>query len=765
MYFATFKHAAHHPRRRPLVLCLGACLMSGGLAAGAQAQQADAGTGAGGKAISLDAITVTSTKRATNIQQTPLAVSAITAEAVSDAGITSTRDVVAKVPGLSVQDNGPGATRLSMRGIYSAGEATTSLYYDETPVSGSVGSGSDAGARAPEIEFFDVERIEALRGPQGTLYGSGSMGGAIRVIFQKPKLDVTEGTFQAGYATTKGGDPSWNTSLMLNTPLVENVLGLRLTATKSEAGGYVDNLRYGEKNVDYKNSENARVALRYQPTDTVTLDASVMNQKTDAILSNWSPGAGVDYGSMAGMNIGYEDHTRISNLTLNWDLDWATLTASSSYFDSKSAYGMDSTYLFENVYAASYGQRALDFAPIQNYYPGTTTNWSNELRLASNGGSRIDWTAGLFSENRKSDVYSQHARGDKATGYLIEPNIVTYSRHIDDQLQQSAAFGEATWHITDRLDLTAGLRWYHYEKTIGGATDLPNQLTSSGGRSTARTEVGAQENGWLKKINASYRFTPEVMAYLTVADGMRPGGANQNIPDISDNLRTYKGDQLWNYELGVKSQWFDRRLFANVALYQIDWEDMQVSAQTNPVLTGGVYSFVTNAGKARLRGAEWELTYRPLAGLDLGASFNYIDAKLSQDQLNNAVQASSTLGVAGDRIPNIPRWTAALYGAYRWSLSDHLDGMLRVDGSYVGTSYTTFRPNDPARVQVGNYTLINARFGVEDASGKWATYLYVNNLADKVAFTSSVYYANYYPYGNVVSARPRTIGIDVKYNF
>ena len=758
----AFRLDTDHRCRTPLSLQIGTGLLLSGVASLASAEHPQNATVTDAK--TLDSVTITATKRATRVQDTPLAISAITAETMTDSGIVSVREAAAMVPGLSVQDNGPGATRLSMRGIYSSGEATTSLYYDETPVSGSVGTTNDAGGRAPELDFFDVERIEALRGPQGTLYGSGSMGGSLRIIFQKPMLDITEGTLQAAGFTTRTGDPSWSTHLMLNTPLVENVLALRLVAGKSETGGYVDNLRYGQRNVDYKNSDSARLALRWQATDALTLDASVLNQKTQAILSNWSPGAGVDYGSMAGINIGYEDHTRISNVTLNWDLDWATLTTSSSYFDSTSIYGMDATYLYENLYTQYYRDAAA-FAPLQNYYPGTTRNGSNEIRLASNRGDRIDWTAGIFSENRKNALQSQYIQADKTTGQIIDPHIISFQRSINDTLQQTAAFGETTWHASARLDLTGGLRYYRYDKTIAGQTDIQNQLTSRDTSPTARSVVQAKQNGWLKKANASYRFTPTLMVYATLADGMRPGGANQNIPDIDDNLRTYRSDTLWNYEIGAKSEWLDRSLSINTAFYQINWDNMQVSASTNPATTGGSYSFLTNAGKARLRGTEWETVYRPLAGLELAANLNYIDARLVKDQSNNDVQTSSTLGKRGDRIPNIPRWTVGLSGAYRWSLTDDLDGMLRLDANYVGSAYTTFRPNDANRTTQGNYTLLNARFGVESYRGKWASYLYVNNLTDTLAIASAPYWANYHPYGNVISVRPRSVGMDITYRF
>ena len=715
--------------------------------------------------VTLDSMTVTATKRVTSVQKTPMAITSISAEAITDSGTASVRDVAAHVPGLSVQDNGPGAARLSMRGIYSTGEATTSVYYDEIPISGSVGFSSDAGGRSPELAFYDVERIEALRGPQGTLYGSGSMGGSLRVIFNKPKLDTTEGDVQAGYATTKGGDPSWNTSLMINAPIATDVLAMRLVASKSRTGGYVDNARYGEKNVDESDKESARLMFRLQPTENLTLDASFIAQNTDAIMSGWSPRYGREYETVSGTNVPYEDHTRISNLTLNWDLGWATLTAASSYFDSEAVYGSDFTYLYENTYSKTYGQSALDVSPVQISTPSWTRNWSNEVRLASNGGGQFDWTAGVFNENRRSTIYNQHMRADAGSGYLLSPRTMLYKRVIYDQLKQNAIFGEGTWHATDRLDVTAGLRYYDYDKTVSGFTALPNLVTNAGSTTTAFSSVGSSEKGWLKKLNVSYQFTPDLMGYAVVADGMRPGGANQNLPDVADNLRSYRSDSLWNYEAGVKSSWFDHRLFVNAAIYQIDWKDMQVSTTTNPAVTGASYNFLTNAGAARMRGTEWELVYRPAAGLDLGATINYVDAKLVEDQENNNIQPSSALGKAGDRVPFVARWTAALYGSYRWSLGSSLDGMVRLDYNYVGTSYTTFNEGDSSRATIGNYALLNTRFGVESASGKWGAYFYVNNLLDKVAITNASNATSYYPYGYVISSRPRTIGIDLDYKF
>ncbi|MFT4247104.1 MAG: TonB-dependent receptor [Pseudomonas sp.] len=744
----------------PCPTCLALCIALGLSPVLALAQQAADAAPPQSDGITLDTITITATKRATRVQDTPLAVTAITAETLKDTGAVDVKDYARLVPGLSVQDNGPGASRLSMRGIYSTGEATTSLYYDETPVSGTVGTTNDAGGRSPELDLFDVERIEALRGPQGTLYGAGSMGGSVRVIFEKPSLDGFAGKLQSGYAVTDGGDPSWNTHLMLNLPLVKDVLGARAVLYKGRTGGYVDNTWLGKDDVNDAAREGGRLMLRYKPSDALTVDASFSSANTEAGPAFWSPGGGVRYGSVARTLAPYEDHTHISNLTLNWDLGWATLTGVSSYFDRTSLYAIDTTQLFE-LYAVAlpaYASYLQGISPAVLLYPGTTRNWTNEWRLASNGNAVLDWTAGVFAENRRNGLFSQIAVADAATGEALTPYQLVMRRHIYDQLKQQAVYGEATWHASARLDATLGLRYYRYDKLVTGYTDIPMALIGTPLRELAAVE--ADQRGWLKKFNLAWHASKDLMLYATVADGMRPGGANQVI-GLSEALTAYRSDSLWNYEVGAKTSWLDDSLRLNTALYQIDWKDMQITAVT----ANGSFGFLTNAGQARLRGAEAELSWRPLAGLELGATANYIDARLVADQVNNDLQVTSTLGRKGDRIPYIPRLTASVYGSWRWSLSGSLDGMLRLDSSYTGDAYSTLRPNDPARARFGGYATTNARFGVESVDGRWSAYLYANNLFNRFGVVSASYSAAFNPQGMAYSLTPRTIGVDLQYNF
>ncbi len=765
-----------HPCPRPLPTAIALSLAMGlGVATSlpAWAQQAEASP------KTLDSLTVTATKRSTSIQETPVAITALTAEAITETGSLDVRDYAKLVPGLTVLNGGPGAARLAMRGINAVGEATTAVYYDETPVSGSVGTGSDPGGRNPEMNLFDVERIEALRGPQGTLYGASSMGGALRVIFQKPKLDTTEGAVQAGYAQTQGGGSSWLTNVMVNTPLVDNVLGARAVLYKRETGGYIDSLVYGRKDVNDSGNAGGRLALRYQPGEDVTLDLSYSSQNSDGTAVAYTPDAGVKWGSTMGTLVPYKDTTRISNATLNWDLGGATLTGVSSYFDRDNTYGQDTTYLMaarESAYNqasalyAQYGYAALSqyyaglaavvsgYEPSLLYYPGTTTNWSNEWRLSSNPGGIIDWTVGVYAEDRKNRLLSMYYQVDPASGEVIHPQAdPLYRRHIDDRYKQQAGYGEGTWHATDALDVTLGLRYYHYTHAITGYVDRASD--AFGTSLSALSKVESSENGFLKKLNIAYTLSPSAMVYFTAADGNRPGGANQAV-GLPAAYYTYRSDSLWNYELGAKTSWFDNVLLANVAVYQIDWKDMQVQG-----LYDSASLYLTNAGKARLRGTEWELTWRPVAGLDLGLNFNYIDAVLTEDQVPVGEAASATTGLKGDRITSIPHFTGNLSGSYRWSLSGDYDGMVRLDTNYVGKSYSAMRPTDPTRRAMGDYTLVNARIGVESVSGKWSAYLYANNLFNKLAITNAGYNAYYYPQGLAYTNPPRTVGVDLHYNF
>jgi outer membrane receptor protein involved in Fe transport len=351
-------------------------------------------------------------------------------------------------------------------------------------------------------------------------------------------------------------------------------------------------------------------------------------------------------------------------------------------------------------------------------------------------------------------VTSEDARADKATGIIITPNQIFYRRQIFDKLEQFAGFAEGTLHPISTVSLTAGLRYFHYNKTVEGFTDIGWTLIGAPVRPLS--SVDSSESGMLLKFNASWQATSDMMVYATASQGFRPGGANQVI-GLSADLTPYKSDSLWNYEVGAKLGLLQHKLTLNLAAYQIDWSNIQVSGRT----TNGAFSFLSNAGAARIRGLEAEAFLRPMRGLQFTLSGNYIDAKLTKDQISDAVVAA---GRAGDRIPYIPDFSGALGAEYTRPVSSTLDFFARADFNYVGASYSEFRPTNVYRVRMAPYSLTNLRIGFDLREQDAGVYLFVNNIFDKVAINRASQSSTPNSY-SVTSAAPRTIGLNVRKSF
>ncbi|EQA99161.1 outer membrane receptor protein involved in Fe transport [Sphingobium wenxiniae] len=718
-------------------------------------------------------IVVTALRRDTTLQTTPMAITALTGETLTNAGVTNIADYAKFVPALRIQDNGPGQRRVSLRGVQASGEATVGVYYDDTPVTGSVGVSSDAAGRTADFTLFDVNRIEVLRGPQGTLYGASSMGGAIRVIFNKPSQDY-EGKVEGQMQTTKGGGFGYFVNGMVNVPLVPDLLAARAILYRRDSNGYVDNSFLGRKNVNDYTATGGRLMLRFTPAPNFTLDATAAFENTDAVSASWNPLVG-DYKSAAQIVLPYTDKSQLYSLTAAWDMGGATLTSISSYQHRKSAYAADDSYYIgtyrTEARCAAYvngdanspcssGQLTgyygyIDsLSPAAIYYPGSTKDFTQEVRLSSSGESAFDWTIGGFYQNRKNDVTSEDARADKASGEIIMPVEIFYRREIFDKLKQVAVFGEGTYHVTPALSLTAGIRYFDYSKTVSGFTDIGWTLIGAPVRPL--NTVDSSENGTLLKFNASWQANADMLFYATASQGFRPGGANQVI-GLSADLTPYESDKLWNYEVGTKLSLLGRKLTLNLAAFQIDWDNMQVSGRT----TNGAFSFLSNAGAARIRGLEAEAFLRPAEGLTLNLAGNYLDAKLTEDQVNDSVVAA---GRAGDRIPFIPHFSGSFGVEYRMPVSSSVDFFARGDVNYVGASYSEFRATNIYRVKMEDYALANVRVGFELPESDTGVYLFVNNIFDSVAINRASMSSTPNSY-SATSAAPRTVGVNLRRHF
>ena len=732
----------------------------------------DTASAAAGPAAEDGEIIVTALKRSTNLQETPISMSAVTGAAIANSGVQSIADLNASVPSLSFVDGGPSQRRVVIRGIQAAGEPTVGTYYDETPVTGAIGAANDAGGSTPELRLFDVERVEVLRGPQGTLYGSGSMGGTLRIIYAKPGFD-TESSADVSLSDTNGGGLNYEASGMVNLPVVDDKIAVRAVGFYRNANGYIDNTSLGIKNINDIESYGGRFLIRMKPTEDWTLDLATYVNRTRTDTNSWTLASG-KYKSDALTRQPVSDDLELYSATSNYDFGSVNLTGVVSYMHRDLSTVSDvSRYIQSNrtagrCAALANGGAACNPTQLSSFfglvdgqsysalYPQQDMDaWTGELRLSSDGSGPLNWTVGGFYSDRRTKVANPQLNTDRVTGVIIEPQQIGTYRLIDDSLKQTAGFGEVSWDITDRLNLTGGARYFDYKKNIEGQTPLGSILV--GARITPLTTVKSNENGWVFKGNASFKITSNVMLYGEAAQGFRPGGANQ-VLGLAAGLTPYQSDSLWNYEIGLKNTLFDRRLTFNIDAFQIDWSDMQITGRT----PNGAFSFITNAGKARVRGIEIETTARPLDGFSLTGNAAYVDAKLTENQATANVSAA---GLKGDRIPYVPKFTAGIAAQYEWAINPGLSGFARIDANYVGGSYSEFRPTGTYTRYIGDYGLINARIGVEHPDSKWGIYLFTTNLLNSVAITRETSSALALGRTLVNSAAPRTIGINLRRDF
>ena len=723
----------------------------------------------------IEEVIVTALKRDTSLQQTPLSISAVTGATLTNAGVQDIARLTQSVPGLVFEDAGPASTRITIRGIRSVGEPTVGLYYDETALSGAVGAGNDAGGETPLAKLFDVQRVEVLRGPQGTLYGSGSMGGTLRVIFNKPDLKKLSAGVEGDAVATSGGGGGYDVEGMANIPIIGDRLAARAVVYTQGLGGYVDNTFLNEHNVNSYHNDGGRLLLRFVPTDDLTLDASYLYQYVDGQNPTWYDSQG-PYVSRAQVQLPVTDRLQIYNLTARWDFHRVVATAVVADTERKTSNSADVSPFIENdannpaacaafrgggkpcspATQATFNSYVASKVPSLLYPVQTIYNPTAEVRLASAGKSFLDWTVGGFYSDRTTHANNSQVLVDPVTGALLpQPGSNVYTRLIFDHLKQLAGFGEGTAHLTDALALTFGARYFNYTRDVGGAT--PVGLDLVGASVTPYRQVSSSQNGWVTKTNLSYEFGGDLLVYATASQGFRPGGVNQ-VLGLPAALAPYQADSLWNYEFGTKTSWLDRRLILDIDGYVINWSNMQVSGRT----PNGAFAFITNAGAARVKGVELDLSAAPLQNLQISANASVLRAALTENQVSPNVLGP---GVKGDEIPYVPRFTGGVSVQYTLPMTSLFSGMARVDESYIGQSHSEFNNSNHFDTALPAYSLTNVRFGVEGLRKDWGVYVYADNVFNKNAIVDSAASAISLGQNLVQSARPRTYGLNFRKSF
>ncbi len=728
----------------------------------------------------LEEIVVTAEKRSSTVQTTPISITAISGSQLTAQGISGLSTLAVETPGVAVRSAGPGQTEIDIRGLTSSGGAapTVGFYLDETPVTPPAGANNGKVVIDPNL--YDLQRVEILRGPQGTLYGSGSMGGTVKLLTAQPKFDEYSGSIEATGSGTEGGGLNGSINAAINLPIVNDKIALRIVGTELHNSGWIDRVvvekfplepdfnpaaappsvggytrgdvtagavtkRYS--NVNDEDLQGVRANLVFAPTDDLTITPSLFYQritqggydtfdsppgKAPATLAHYQP---FDIAEP------FYDQFRLFSLVVKYDLDDVELTSATGQWSRQEGQTQDLSEDFQELLILPF------YLPASLTETDTSQQFSQEFRVASRGQSDFNWLVGAFYSKFRSTFVQQ------STSDAYIP-IVGISNLIDERqpqtIRQYAFFGNASYQITPWLKATVGLRYYDFKSTM----NVYDTGVFASGTNAAIT-VADQETASGVTPMASLAIIPneDLTIYGTVSKGFRPGGGNQLVPTNVCGTNTgaqdtYDPDTVWNYELGEKARLMDRKVTINGAIYYEDWQNIQTQV---PLPCGFFYT--NNSESAGVYGAELEIRAQVTSELTVGFGGGYTHATYAKN--------SAAGYMVGDRIPDIPQFTGDLSLSYQVPAFGDYDYMARIEDNLVGPFVDyTFAQN-----RLPGYNLVNLRFGL--VSDTISGFFFIDNLSDvrtALSDTNSLG-ANLPTFNRVATGQPRTIGVTVKYNF
>ena len=763
-----------------------------------------------GFAGELDEIIVSATKRGdTDIQSIAGSVNAIGGAELSEKGIVDFEGFAGQVPGLQFQDLGPGDKEFIIRGVNGNGPSVVGAYLDEFVITAS--DQQDGGGKNAPIKLVDLQRIEVLNGPQGTLYGANSMAGNIKYITNKPDASAFGAFADADLSGTRHGGFNYNVSGGLNIPVIEGVLAARLVGWRTDADGWIDQPRLqtspttfdgNAEDINDEETNGGRAMLRWTPTERLTVDAMYLYQKLETGGSSRFTARGVpawpdqppEIASLPG-NTGFaplpglpaltpgrdfinsdvtrndrDDRIEIFGGTAAYETDFGTATVSASHFDHDIIFRFDSTpiLLFFGVPA-----------PAITVQPQSYETTMVEARFASDLDGPLNFVGGLYYQKDKNAfavfVPTTDGAGGSAPIDILNANdffgggTIFFARDRYDEVEQKAVFGEVTYDLMDRVHLLAGFRVFDSD-----LLSIQSTLHAFGGALSpvAGTVIGQNINGndiglittgdttTRPKFSVSVDVAEDVMVYGLYSEGYRVGGVNNaNQPFAPGIPATFDSDELTNWEAGFKSRLFSNTLQVNAALFLIDWDNIQVE----PRDPAGNIPFTTNGGAAELNGVEWSVAWAPTDQLSLSFTGNwFLDHQLTTDQpVLLGASPFVIVGLAGDEIPNVPElqfFASANYDAEIMNKPLHLTA----DLTYRGKSNTEFRASNPFNIALDSYTIVDL-YARLDLTERVTVGLYAKNATDELAVFDGI--GTFQDPESIVAARPRTFGatISVKY--
>jgi iron complex outermembrane receptor protein len=699
----------------------------------------------------LEEIVVTAQKRAEKLSETPVSITALSADDLGAIAATQFRDFANTVPGLNFTTTGAGSTQVSLRGITTGGNVspTVGIYVDEVPYGSSTPFAGGAQL-ALDVGLFDVQRVEVLRGPQGTLYGASTMGGLLKYVPVAPDLNGYGGSARAGAASTENGGAGYDIASAVNVPITEGKSAVRLSGFYSHDGGYVDDTEQGHDDVNEADIYGGRADLLLQPSDELSVRLAVFGQKIER-----DGGIAVDYRLTTGKPVGgeleqrnslpepFEQEFALASGTVTYAFDFAELTSVTSYQTADVNSATDGS----DLYVPLLGRFGIQLSAFGVTNDITTDKFTQELRLAGTG-STLDWLVGAFYTNEDSEQI-QVAPALDLSGAPSPINFL--DARIPSIYEEIAGFATLTWHATEKLDVTGGLRYAH------NSQEQEQIATSDIGLASPLPKRESSEDITTYLANVRYRVNDHVMPYLRVATGYRPGGPNLVLNDPETGLPvaapTFDSDSLTSYEGGLKASTSDRRYSLDAAVYQIDWEDLQIVAVRNAV---GV---VANASAARSRGAELTLTAVPSDALTLRGAFGYMQSELSEDSPPSDLNAKK-----GDTLPDTPELTGTVSADYNFNVGGY-DSWAGATFRYVDSRVSAVnKTGSSPQYELPSYDTVDLRGGIQ--LGSTQVQLYVKNLLDERGQLSAVTaFTGAGGPANVSILQPRTYGVSVNVGF
>ena len=735
-------------------------------------------------------IIVTAQRREERLIEIPQSISVVGGETLERQQATSFIDYAPLVPGLNITQENPGEARVILPGINTGSVGSTvAIYVDDVPF-GSSGSLSNGGVLAGDFDTFDVARVEVLRGPQGTLYGSNALGGVLKFITAAPELGRWEARGQGGIEFVKDGDTGYFGNAVVNAPLGDNV-AVRASGYYRLIPGYVDSVGLAANEVNDAQSYGGRASVLFQASDAISvrLFALAQNIRADAPSTftadplSLDPVDPITGAQTDGERLRYQRFPdsndvdyRLYNGTLDWEFDFATLTSITSFgiLDQESSTD-SSTSATRGLVNALYAPTAPNTVGFTLTSDVRTEKFTQEVRLTSASSDRFEWLVGAYYTKETGELFQRFNPFTLSNQALLPRNLTIGGASFDELIvltldsdyQEIAGFANATFKFTPRFEISGGLRYSANDQTSRQVQEgAINALLGAANPDIINGESSEDVVTW--SISPRFELNDRTSIYARVAKGYRPGGPNAIPPTAGPDFpREFQADTLISYEAGIRGQTPDGTFSFDASIYYLDWKDILIN--TIVVTPAGNFGANANGQDAESFGIEATLTARPVRGLTALANIAYNDAKLKDDTVPESGGVNTVGGLAGDQLPYAPHIRANVSVDYEWALSDAADAYIGgsvhlTDDQPAGFS-AAYRTAFGRRLELDGYHTVDLRAGVD--FGRFTASAYIKNLFDSYGLVNAGY-----PFSvptaiggqnrqlvTATSIRPRTIGI------